>query len=94
MSTAEAEKAAGGHQRYREGIPRQTGLRSNVITLYNGGQYHLYRYKRYHVRLVFAPQKSIAFFGGDPDNFEYRATTGICFFRVYENDQTVHAEHF
>ena len=74
----------------------KTGLRSNVITLYNGGQYHLYRYKRYtDVRLVFAPQQAIAFFGGDPDNFEYpRYDLDICFFRAFENDKPVHVEHY
>lgn len=74
----------------------KTGLRSNVIPLYNGGQYQLYRYKRYtDVRLVFAPQKAIAFFGGDPDNFEYpRYDLDICFFRVYENDRPVHVDDY
>jgi hypothetical protein len=97
MNSADAEKARRAVINEIEKQSRDTtGLRSNVITLYNGGQYHLYRYKRYtDARLVFAPQKSIAFFGGDPDNFEYpRYDLDICFFRVYENDQAVHVEHF
>ena len=74
----------------------QTKLRSDVITLYQGGAYHLYRYKKYtDVRLVFAPEFSIAFFGGDADNFEFpRHDLDMAIFRVYENGQPVKIEHF
>ena len=75
---------------------KKTGLRSDVVTLYHGGQYHLYTYKTYtDVRLVFAPEFDIAFFGGDPDNFEYpRFDLDVCFFRAYEDDKPVKAEHY
>jgi Peptidase S46 len=74
----------------------RTGLRSNVITLYQGGQYHLYRLKRYtDVRLVFAPEQQIAFYGGDADNFAYpRYDLDICLFRVYENNKPVKVENY
>src|SRR5882724_11773352 len=73
-----------------------TGLRSDVVTLWQGGAYHLYRYKRYtDVRLVFAPEQQIAFYGGDPDNFEYpRYDLDICLFRAYENGQPAKVKHF
>jgi hypothetical protein len=74
----------------------QTGLRSDVVTLYQGGQYHLYCYRKYtDVRLVFAPEAGIAAFGGDVDNFEFpRFCLDIAFFRAYDKDQPVHPAHF
>ncbi len=74
----------------------KTGLRSDVVTLWQGGAYHLYRFKKYtDVRLVFAPEAQIGFYGGDPDNFEFpRHDLDICFFRAYENDQPAKVPHF
>ncbi len=74
----------------------KTGLRSDVVTLYHGGRYHLYRYKKYtDVRLVFAPEHAIAFFGGDADNFEYpRYNLDVCFFRAYEKGKPVRVAHY
>jgi hypothetical protein len=75
---------------------KKTGLRSDVITLYQGGAYHLYRYKRYDdVRIVFAPEQQMAFYGGDPDNFEYpRFDLDICIFRAYENGRPAKIENY
>ena len=72
-----------------------TGFRSDVVTLHQGGLYHLYRYRKYtDVRLVFAPEQQIAFFGGDADNFEFpRYNLDICLFRAYENGRPARVPH-
>ncbi|HEU4478879.1 MAG TPA: S46 family peptidase, partial [Pyrinomonadaceae bacterium] len=75
---------------------KATGLRSDVVILYQGGQYNLYRYKKYtDVRLVFAPEFQAAFFGGDPDNFNFpRFNIDMALVRVYENGQPVNIENY
>lgn len=75
---------------------KSTGLRSDVVTLYQGGQYNLYRYKKYtDVRLVFVPEFQAAFFGGDPDNFNFpRFNIDMALVRVYENNEPVKVENY
>jgi hypothetical protein len=77
--------------RLKEEYQAKTALQPQLITLYGGAKYQIYLYKRYtDIRLVFAPETAIAFFGGDHDNFEYpRYDLDICFFRAYENDKPV-----
>ena len=74
----------------------KTGLRSDVVALYQGAVHHLYRYQKYtDVRLVFAPEGAVAGFGGDVDNFEYpRHGLDICLFRAYENGKPVESKHY
>jgi hypothetical protein len=74
----------------------EKGIRADVVTLFAGGAYHLYTFKKYtDIRLVFAPEKQVAFFGGDPDNFEYpRFCLDMCFFRVYEDGKPLKCEHY
>ncbi len=75
---------------------QSTGFRSDVVSLYQGGEYWLYRYKKYtDVRLVFAPEQQIAFFGGDPDNFTYpRHDLDMAIFRVYENGKPIESRNY
>jgi hypothetical protein len=89
----EAQKAE--QAKIEKDCNEKTGLRCNTITLYAGGEYDLYKYKKYtDVRLVVAPEFGIAFFGGDPDNFTYpRWDIDFAIFRIYENDKALRPQH-
>lgn len=95
-----AEQAANARRAFISGLEKseseKTGLRCDVVTLYLGGAYHLYRYKKYtDVRLVMAPEQAAAFYGGDADNFEYpRYDFDVCFFRIYENGKPLHGNPY
>lgn len=73
-----------------------TGFRCQVTSLYRGGKYVLYRYQRYtDVRMVFAPEFATAFFGGDPDNFNFpRYDMDSAFLRVYEGGKPAKTPNF
>lgn len=80
-----------------DNLTKESGLIAQVVSLFNGAKFSLYGYKRYtDIRLVFAPDMQIAYFGGDFDNFTYpRYNLDCSFFRAYENDKPVNSsEHF
>ena len=92
--TGQAQRAA--MSQVEKDCSTTTGLRCDVVIFYSGQVYNLYKYKKYtDVRLVFAPEFDIAFFGGDPDNFTYpRYDLDITFFRVYENGKPAHIDNY
>lgn len=97
MSAAEAGQAQrAAMSQIEKECATSTGLRCDVVTFYSGEVYNLYKYKKYtDVRLVFAPEFGIAFFGGDPDNFTYpRYDLDITFFRVYEDGKPAHLDNY
>ena len=84
-------------QKINDRESKNSGLRTSITTLFNGGKYSLYGYKRYNdVRLVFAPEEEAAYFGGDPDNFTYpRYDLDCSFFRVYDKEgKPLKTEHY
>jgi len=97
MSESEAMRArkAAIARIERESL-RKTGLRSDVVSLYRGGEYWLYRYRKYtDVRLVMVPERGAAYFGGDWDNFTYpRYDLDVAFLRVWENGKPLRTENF
>ncbi|MDX9924180.1 MAG: S46 family peptidase [Ignavibacteriaceae bacterium] len=89
--TNDAEKAAKREAKVKELIDtynKETGLMCQFVSLFNGGKFAIYGYKRYNdVRLVFAPEKTIAYFGGDFDNFTYpRYNLDCSFLRAYDDN--------
>jgi hypothetical protein len=97
MSAADAGQAQrAAMSQVEKDCSTATGLRCDIVIFYSGQVYNLYKYKKYtDVRLVFAPEFDIAFFGGDPDNFTYpRFDLDITFFRVYEDGKPAHLDHY
>src|SRR5262249_38382865 len=97
MSDAEVLSAQKAVQaRLEKDCVEKSGLRCDTVTLYAGGEYDLYKYKKYtDVRLVAAPEFLIAFFGRDPDNFTYPPLDidfSLC--RMYESDRPVHPKSY
>jgi hypothetical protein len=96
-SAAQAEKARDAEIAAIEKESKvKTGLRSDVVSFYQGGEYWLYTYKAYRdIRIVFAVEQQAAFFGGDPDNFTYpRYDLDMAIFRVYDNGKPLHTDNY
>jgi len=82
--------------RLAEEAKKKTGLECEVISLYQGGEYWLYCYRKYtDVRLVFAPERQAAYFGGDHDNFTYpRHDLDFALFRVWQDGKPLQPQHY
>ena len=95
-ATAQAERRARVIDSIQTDCQKSTGFQCQIVTLYQGGMYSLYRYKRYDdIRLVMAPEEGVAFFGGDPDNFTFpRYCLDLSLLRIYENGQPLAARNF
>ncbi|MCX7876406.1 MAG: S46 family peptidase [Melioribacteraceae bacterium] len=91
-----AEKKKAKIKELSDKYQKETGLQIQIIPLFNGGKYSLYGYKRYtDIRLVFAPEMQVAYFGGDYDNFTYpRYNLDCTFYRAYENDKPVKSTNY
>jgi hypothetical protein len=91
---ADAERAA--IAKVEKDCTTGNDVRCQVVTLYHGGIYDLYKYKRYQdLRVVWAPEESVAFFGGDPDNFTYpRYDLDSAMVRIYDHGQPLHADNY
>ncbi len=83
-------------EKIKKEMQEKSGLTCEHVTLYQGGEHWIYSYKKHSdVRLVFAPEQQIAFFGGDPDNFTFpRHNLDFCIFRVYENGKPYQPKNF
>ncbi len=83
-------------EKIKKEMQEKSGLTCEHVTLYQGGEHWIYSYKKHtDVRLVFAPEQQIAFFGGDPDNFTFpRHNLDFSLFRVYENGQPYQPKDF
>ncbi len=90
----EAERAA--RARIERACGTSAQLRCQVVALFNGGVYDLYKYKRYQdLRVVFAPEESAAFFGGDPDNFTFpRYDLDVAFVRIYDHVKPLRTDDY
>jgi hypothetical protein len=95
-ASAQAERRSAVIDSIQTDCQKSTGFQCQVVTLYQGGMYSLYRYKRYDdIRLVMAPEEGVAFFGGDPDNFTFpRYCLDISLLRIYENGQPLAPRNF